>query len=196
MKPVGVPEQTMIENIRQRAITKYKEIIARAVATKYVDLDTAQIDALSRNFDRGAYNASLREFGEPSMETVYRFKSYYLKMTMKMIAYIDPDGIGYKKDDSEEIRTRMLRNIVLKKEGWNFDAIFKLLPWEVIPEKWDPLFARLRIAEDKPELVEGLFKCGKCGKRYTTNFQMQTRSADEPMTTFVTCLTCGNKWRC
>eukprot|EP00439_Symbiodinium_sp_Y106_P042252 s4841_g5.t1 len=29
----------------------------------------------------------------------------------------------------------------------------------------------------------------------TTYFQMQTRSSDEPMTTFVTCLTCGNRWK-
>jgi transcription elongation factor S-II len=30
------------------------------------------------------------------------------------------------------------------------------------------------------------FKCGKCALRRTTYYQMQTRSADEPMTTFVT----------
>eukprot|EP00011_Vannellida_sp_DIVA3-517-6-12_P003660 CAMPEP_0114619240 /NCGR_PEP_ID=MMETSP0168-20121206/8113_1 /TAXON_ID=95228 ORGANISM="Vannella sp., Strain DIVA3 517/6/12" /NCGR_SAMPLE_ID=MMETSP0168 /ASSEMBLY_ACC=CAM_ASM_000044 /LENGTH=267 /DNA_ID=CAMNT_0001830405 /DNA_START=33 /DNA_END=833 /DNA_ORIENTATION=- len=29
-----------------------------------------------------------------------------------------------------------------------------------------------------------MFKCGKCKERRTTYFQMQTRSADEPMTTF------------
>ncbi|KXS11900.1 transcription elongation factor [Gonapodya prolifera JEL478] len=34
------------------------------------------------------------------------------------------------------------------------------------------------------------FKCGKCGYRKTKYFQKQTRSADEPMTTFVTCLHC------
>ncbi|GJP29272.1 hypothetical protein CLOM_g2661 [Closterium sp. NIES-68] len=40
-----------------------------------------------------------------------------------------------------------------------------------------------------------MFKCGKCGQRKTTYFQMQTRSADEPMTTYVTCLHCQNRWK-
>lgn len=39
------------------------------------------------------------------------------------------------------------------------------------------------------------FKCGKCGQRKTTYFQMQTRSADEPMTTFVTCVNCNAHWK-
>jgi transcription elongation factor S-II len=41
----------------------------------------------------------------------------------------------------------------------------------------------------------GMFQCGKCKGSRTTYFQMQTRSADEPMTTFVTCLNCKNKWK-
>ncbi|GAA5800344.1 transcription elongation factor S-II [Helicostylum pulchrum] len=40
-----------------------------------------------------------------------------------------------------------------------------------------------------------MFKCGKCGGRKCTYFQMQTRSADEPMTTFVTCVICSNHWK-
>ena len=40
-----------------------------------------------------------------------------------------------------------------------------------------------------------IFKCGKCKQRKTTYYQMQTRSADEPMTTFVTCLNCDNRWK-
>lgn len=40
-----------------------------------------------------------------------------------------------------------------------------------------------------------LFKCGKCGKNKCTYSQMQTRSADEPMTTFVFCMECGNRWK-
>ena len=39
------------------------------------------------------------------------------------------------------------------------------------------------------------FQCGKCKQRKTTFFQLQTRSADEPMTTFVTCVVCSNRWK-
>ena len=41
---------------------------------------------------------------------------------------------------------------------------------------------------------QGFFTC-KCGSRNTTFYEMQTRSADEPMTQFITCLDCKNKWR-
>lgn len=39
------------------------------------------------------------------------------------------------------------------------------------------------------------FRCGKCGKRECTYYQMQTRSADEPATTYVTCTNCLNRWK-
>ncbi|OZJ06082.1 hypothetical protein BZG36_01117 [Bifiguratus adelaidae] len=40
-----------------------------------------------------------------------------------------------------------------------------------------------------------MFRCGKCKSRKCTYYQMQTRSADEPMTTFVTCTNCENRWK-
>lgn len=40
-----------------------------------------------------------------------------------------------------------------------------------------------------------LLKCGKCKKRNCTYNQIQTRSADEPMTTFVLCNECGHRWK-
>lgn len=41
----------------------------------------------------------------------------------------------------------------------------------------------------------GRFCCGKCGSWRTDYYQLQTRSADEPMTTFVTCFHCNHRWR-
>lgn len=45
------------------------------------------------------------------------------------------------------------------------------------------------------EEYEGIFKCRKCGSKKTTYYQLQTRSADEPMTTYVTCTSCDNHWK-
>lgn len=59
-----------------------------------------------------------------------------------------------------------------------------------------------KIARDQMMIDNGLdpnaggeFQCKKCKGRKTTHYSMQTRSADEPMTVFVCCLGCGNRWR-
>ena len=49
------------------------------------------------------------------------------------------------------------------------------------------------------------YECWKCKASHPNNremytqcsyYQLQTRSADEPMTTFVTCIKCGCRWKC
>lgn len=48
---------------------------------------------------------------------------------------------------------------------------------------------------ESQEAETDAFQCGKCKQRKTRYYQMQTRSADEPMTTFVTCVNCAHKWK-
>ena len=43
---------------------------------------------------------------------------------------------------------------------------------------------------------EGFFTCNRCKSKKTTYYELQTRSADEPMTVFVTCHNCGKHWKC
>ncbi|KAI9068954.1 transcription elongation factor [Trametes sanguinea] len=49
-------------------------------------------------------------------------------------------------------------------------------------------------AEDV-EAETDAFQCGRCKQRKCRYRQAQTRSADEPMTTFVTCTVCNNRWK-
>lgn len=49
--------------------------------------------------------------------------------------------------------------------------------------------------EGNKSMATDMFKCGRCHKRESTFYELQTRSADEPMTKFITCLNCGNHWR-
>lgn len=44
-------------------------------------------------------------------------------------------------------------------------------------------------------VTTGIFTCRRCKSKKTTYRQMQTRSADEPMTTIVQCLNCSNRWK-
>jgi transcription elongation factor S-II len=43
--------------------------------------------------------------------------------------------------------------------------------------------------------ISAEFQCSKCKQRKVSYSQAQTRSADEPMTTFCECLACGNRWK-
>ncbi|KAI9757989.1 MAG: hypothetical protein M4579_003225 [Chaenotheca gracillima] len=43
--------------------------------------------------------------------------------------------------------------------------------------------------------VSASLTCPKCHERKVSYTQAQTRSADEPMTTFAECLVCGTRWR-
>ncbi|KAF5345045.1 hypothetical protein D9758_010447 [Tetrapyrgos nigripes] len=59
--------------------------------------------------------------------------------------------------------------------------------------KEENLFKSLGAGEQQAET--DAFQCGRCKQRKCRYRQAQTRSADEPMTTFVTCTNCGNRWK-
>ena len=45
------------------------------------------------------------------------------------------------------------------------------------------------------EASTDLFRCKKCKSKKCTYYELQTRSADEPATIFITCLDCGKNWK-
>jgi len=68
------------------------------------------------------------------------------------------------------------------------------------PAIYGPLREQMNLREQ--HLLEGnkamatdLFKCSRCHKRECTFYELQTRSADEPMTKFITCVNCGSHWK-
>ena len=72
---------------------------------------------------------------------------------------------------------------------------------ELNPDKWTKLIeAKAKRDANKFETniaaATDTFTCRKCKSNQCTYYQMQTRSADEPMTCYVNCLMCGNRWKC
>ena len=71
---------------------------------------------------------------------------------------------------------------------------------ELFPEKWGALQEaavkrEAKMLEVDKSMATDMFRCTRCGKRQCTYYEMQTRSADEPMTQFIRCLNCGKQWR-
>ena len=71
---------------------------------------------------------------------------------------------------------------------------------EMLPEKWDELIKAKSIRdkskfEQNIEAMTDTFTCRKCKSKKCSYMQLQTRSADESMTVYVTCCECGNRWK-
>ena len=49
--------------------------------------------------------------------------------------------------------------------------------------------------EKHGQVTEGMYKCRVCGGKKTIQHEQQTRSADEPMTLFITCVNCKYTWK-
>jgi transcription elongation factor S-II len=72
---------------------------------------------------------------------------------------------------------------------------------ELHPDKWSALIdAKSKRDANKFETniaaATDTFTCRKCKGNQCTYYQMQTRSADEPMTVYISCCNCGNRWKC
>ena len=69
-------------------------------------------------------------------------------------------------------------------------------PHEINPEKYKNIIEK-KAYEHKKKKQKGasIFSCKKCKQSNCDVTQKQTRSADEPATTFVTCLECGHNFR-
>jgi DNA-directed RNA polymerase subunit M/transcription elongation factor TFIIS len=55
--------------------------------------------------------------------------------------------------------------------------------------------AEIQIATTTMKVVEGLYQCSRCKSKKTYSRQVQTRSADEGMTSIIQCMECGKVWR-
>ena len=119
------------------------------------------------------------------------FRDVYIQVAQHLYENINPNVL-----DNKNFIKRIQNNEI------DLDNIVNLKPWEVFPERWSKLTEE-QTKEDKisftktPVANTTQFTCGKCKQNFCSYYEMQTRSSDEPMTIFVTCLNeaCGHFWK-
>lgn len=71
---------------------------------------------------------------------------------------------------------------------------------EIYPERWKDIIEKQKLKfkaayEIKQVSMTDAIKCGKCKNNKISYQELQTRSGDESMTIFFTCIVCGHKWK-
>lgn len=147
------------------------------------------IESLERAIFETTFNNSQKYF-IPRNWKLPQFCELYRQTVRSVISNIHPDS---------PVKNPRLIARVLDGE-FELAAIPTMTSYEMFPEKWFALKDKLlqreqKILEGNKSRATDQFKCRRCNKRECTYYEMQTRSADEPMTIFITCLNCGKEWR-
>ena len=141
--------------------------------------------------EKSIFNTTIRDARKDSIERSWdsiSFKNLYKRHFLRVFA-----NISYNKNAPLVLNK-------IKYGIWEPEAIVTIKDTELYPDIWEQLIiknAKKLEMLSRQQNVQGtsMFKCAKCKLNNCTYFQMQTRSADEPMTTFVTCLNCANRWK-
>jgi DNA-directed RNA polymerase subunit M/transcription elongation factor TFIIS len=147
----------------------------------------------SRQIEKDIYNSCLKYSTENSIVRSWEneiFKSLYVSRIRSIYTNLKTDSYLGNKNFSEKI----------KDDKIDYKNISKLSKYDIYPEVWSELLSKQAEKDKlkyslKPEAMTDMFKCRKCGSRSCSYYEFQTRSADEPMTQFITCLDCNNNWK-
>lgn len=155
---------------------------------KTVGMESNNYEKMSKNLEKGIYNSCIADAGKKNIVKKWD-NEYFIHI------YIDKLRSVYTNLDS----SYLIESINSKKI--KIHEIAFMNHQEMRPDKWKRLIDDKKIRDEnkytpKIEASTDNFTCWKCKSKKCTYYQLQTRAADEPMTTFVTCLSCGQRWRC
>ena len=150
-------------------------------------------ERLSRNIEKQLYNSAVNTAKDKCIVRKWSNPLFYKLYVSKIRSFY-----------SNINKSSYIQNINFKDKILNGDIkvedINNLSVYDIYPDNWSELLDK-KIKRDKlkyemkPQAMTDQFKCRKCNSRSCSYYEVQTRSADEPMTQFISCLDCGNRWK-
>tara|TARA_Y100000389_G_C17437758_1_gene506599 strand:- start:40 stop:549 length:510 start_codon:yes stop_codon:yes gene_type:complete len=143
---------------------------------------------IATNLEKGIFNYTIQEAGELNIVKKW-YNSYFVQI------YTDKLRMIFHNLQHKPLLKKLKYRTIKAHE------LAYMSHQEMRPEKWKELIA-VKEQHDQNRYAPKLnantddFTCRKCKSNKCSYYQLQTRSADEPMTTFVTCIDCGNRWKC
>lgn len=136
--------------------------------------------------ERSAYNYAITESYSHNVIPAWNrpeYQTLYLDRLRSLFTNILKDQLFKKRITSNAITGKQLETIT------HFD---------MVPAQWEPeiqkILQRERCSKDDKRGTTDMYTCEKCQNKVCDHYMLQIRGADEPMTVFLECLTCGFKW--
>lgn len=151
---------------------------------------------ITRETERGILEETIRQAYVHNLPRIWKnkvvkeiYRTLYAKVWKNLLPADHPQSVGNPKL-LEHIRSGLI----------DAKLLASMSPQKMWPEKWQDLeeariLKQIATLERSVTASTDMFTCGRCGSNQCTYREVQTRSADEPMTAFVLCLKCGNRWK-
>ena len=182
--PETEPLNDVVVSVKQRHATV--NVLKALVGEHCSDNEILQLEL-------GIYNASLEEAKRRLVPLTWdheTFRWIYTMISKRTASNFQPSSyVG-----NSELIERW-------KDGeFTLDSLGHWTPYELQPSQWkdlkDQQFRReQRILEGNIAMATDRFRCSRCKKKQCSYYELQTRSADEPMTIFISCINCGKQWK-
>lgn len=142
---------------------------------------------ISTNLEKGIFNYTIKEANSKKIVKKWENECF-------VQIYIDRLRSIYFNLKNTDILSQ------LKTKELTPQTVAFMTHQEFAPEKWQQLIDKktkrdLTKFTNNIEASTDMFTCKKCKSNRCTYYELQTRSADEPSTIFVTCLDCGKRWK-
>jgi DNA-directed RNA polymerase subunit M/transcription elongation factor TFIIS len=164
---------------------KMVQVIESQFAGKLSNAESVKLEAC-------IFTASLRTAEKEEIRKNWTYPAFcdvYSAIARRIVGNLNPSS--YVKNTS--LWERVTNNEITFEEltGKNY--------YELFPENWKTMVdhqakrERIQLEGDFSRATDK-WLCNGCKMRKCTYYELQTRSADEPMTIFIQCLNCGKRW--